>query len=82
MKRKLLKRGALALAVGAIFPLAAQAAEPDLQVKIDELTRKMEQLKGQVERMENKSLGKWLHIGGSYQFRMDSLHGKTKAYTD
>ncbi|MDY0301063.1 MAG: DUF3373 domain-containing protein [Trichlorobacter sp.] len=42
----------------------------------------MEQLKGQVERMENKSLGKWLHIGGSYQFRMDSLHGKTKAYTD
>ena len=82
MKRKLLKRGALALAVGAIFPLAAQAAEPDLQVKIDELTRKMEQLKGQVERMEHKSLGKWLHIGGSYQFRMDSLHGKTKAYTD
>jgi hypothetical protein len=41
----------------------------------------MEELKGQVERVQDKSLSKWLQIGGSYQFRVDSLHGKTAAYS-
>lgn len=39
-------------------------------------------LKGQVKRLEDKSLGKWLTIGGEYRFRVDSLHAKTMAYTD
>ncbi|QOX79264.1 DUF3373 domain-containing protein [Trichlorobacter lovleyi] len=75
---KLLLSTVLALAI----PAGAMAAEADLQVKIDKLSQQMEDLKGQVQRIEDKSLGKWLQIGGSYQFRMDSLHGKTEAYTD
>jgi hypothetical protein len=75
---KLLLSTVLALAI----PAGAMAAEADLQVKIDKLSQQMEDLKGQVQRIEDKSLGKWLQIGGSYQFRMDSLHGKTEGYTD
>jgi opacity protein-like surface antigen len=72
----------LAAVLAVALPTGALAAEADLQVKIDKLTQQMEDLKGQVERIEDKSLGKWLQIGGSYQFRIDSLHGKTAAYTD
>ncbi|MGE0918097.1 DUF3373 domain-containing protein [Trichlorobacter lovleyi] len=75
---KLLLSTVLALAI----PAGAMAAEADLQAKIDKLSQQMEDLKGQVQRVEDKSLGKWLQVGGSYQFRMDSLHGKTEAYTD
>lgn len=82
MKKRALKLGAMALAAGLALPLAAEAAEADLQVRIDKLTQQMEELKGQVKQVEDKSLGKWLQIGGSYQFRIDSLHGKTQAYTD
>lgn len=73
---KLLLSTVLALAI----PAGAMAAEADLQAKIDKLSQQMEDLKGQVQRVEDKSLGKWLQIGGSYQFRMDSLHGKTVPY--
>lgn len=73
---KLLLSTVLALAI----PAGAMAAEADLQAKIDKLSQQMEDLKGQVQRVEDKSLGKWLQIGGSYQFRVDSLHGKTAAY--
>lgn len=72
----------LAAVLAVALPTGALAAEADLQVKIDKLTQQMEELKGQVERIEDKSLGKWLQIGGSYQFRIDSLHGKTVAYSD
>jgi opacity protein-like surface antigen len=72
----------LAAVLAVALPTGALAAEVDLQVKIDKLTQQMEDLKGQVQRMEDKSLGKWLKIGGSYQFRVDSLHGKTAAYSD
>ncbi|SJZ62738.1 Protein of unknown function [Trichlorobacter thiogenes] len=75
---KLLLSTVLALAI----PAGAMAAEADLQVKIDRLSQQMEDLKGQVQKIEDKSLGKWLQIGGNYQFRMDSLHGKTAAYSD
>lgn len=75
---KLLLSTVLALAI----PAGAMAAEADLQAKIDKLSQQMEDLKGQVQRVEDKSLGKWLQIGGSYQFRIDSLHGKTVAYSD
>jgi len=76
MKKKALKLGAMALAAGLALPLAAdaaEAAEADLQVRIDKLTQQMEELKGQVKQVEDKSLGKWLQIGGSYQFRIDSF---------
>jgi opacity protein-like surface antigen len=71
----------LAAVLAVALPTGAFAADVDLQVKIDKLSQQMEDLKGQVERIEDKSLGKWLTIGGSYQFRMDSLHGQTAAYT-
>ncbi|MDY0384492.1 DUF3373 domain-containing protein [Trichlorobacter sp.] len=72
----------LAAVLAVALPTGALAAEADLQVKIDKLSQQMEDLKGQVQKIEDKSLGKWLTIGGSYQFRMDSLHGKTAAYVD
>lgn len=40
------------------------------------------ELKGQVKRVEDKSLAKWLDVGGDYRFRIDSLKGETKAFTD
>jgi hypothetical protein len=42
----------------------------------------LSELKGQVDRLEGKSLSKWLTVGGDYQFRADSLRGETKAFTD
>lgn len=72
----------IAAMLALVVPASAMAVEPDLQARIDKLTQQMEDLKGQVQRMEDKSLGKWLQIGGSYQFRVDSLHGKTAGYTD
>ncbi|MDP1651170.1 MAG: DUF3373 domain-containing protein [Rhodocyclaceae bacterium] len=35
-----------------------------------------------VEMAESKSLGKWLTVGGDYQFRVDSLRGETRTFTD
>jgi hypothetical protein len=65
--------GALVLTLAA--PAAALADDQALQKRVEELTRK-------VERLEDKSLSKWLSIGGDYRFRLDSLRGETKAYTD
>ncbi|MDP2195439.1 MAG: DUF3373 family protein, partial [Rhodocyclaceae bacterium] len=55
--------------------------------KVNNLAAKSESvavadLKGKVERLEDKSLSKWLTVGGSYQFRADSLRGETKTFTD
>ena len=68
---KLMIAAVLALAL----PTGALAAEADLQVRIDQLTKQMDDLKGQVQKMEDKQLGKWLSIGGKYEFRVDSLKG-------
>ncbi len=68
---KLLIAAVLALAV----PSAALASDVDLQVRIDKLTKQMDDLKGQVQKIEDKQLGKWLSIGGKYEFRVDSLTG-------
>lgn len=74
---KLLIAAVLALAV----PSAALASDVDLQVRIDKLTKQMDDLKGQVQKIEDKQLGKWLTIGGKYEFRVDSLKGDVKGYT-
>ncbi|MGI9134868.1 MAG: hypothetical protein ACR2I0_13170, partial [Rhodoferax sp.] len=50
---------------------AAGAAPKVSEAAIDEL-------KGQVKKLEDKSLGKWLTVGGDYHFRLDSLKGETK----
>ena len=75
---KLMIAAVLALAL----PTGALAAEADLQVRIDQLTKQMDDLKGQVQKMEDKQLGKWLTIGGKYEFRVDSLKGDVEKYVD
>lgn len=82
MKKKNVRKIALALVLGMMVPLAAHAAEADLQQKIDQLSKEVADLKGSVKKVEDKSIGKWLTIGGEYRFRIDSLHGETAAYSD
>jgi hypothetical protein len=59
--------GAVLMALA--LPLSAMADEQALQQKIDELQKKM-------DKIEEKSLGRWLTIGGDYRFRVDSLYGR------
>jgi hypothetical protein len=40
------------------------------------------ELKSEVQRLEDKSLGKWLTIGGDFKYRLDSLRGETRPFTD
>ncbi len=42
----------------------------------------LDELKGQIKKTEDKSLGKWLTVSGDYRFRLDSLYGETKPFTD
>lgn len=55
------------------MPLSAMADEQALQQKIDDLQKK-------VDKIEEKSLGRWLTIGGDYRFRYDYLRGDVPAY--
>ncbi|MCM0082132.1 DUF3373 domain-containing protein [Geomonas sp. Red32] len=64
-----------ALLMSLVAPTCALADDQNLQLKVDELTKK-------VERLEDRSLSKWLQVGGDYRFRLDSLWGRTVAYTD
>lgn len=82
MKKTVLKLVLTALVAGMSVPLAVHAADNELQMKIDKLTQEVEDLKGSVQKVEDKSIGKWLTIGGAYRFRVDSLHGKTVPYAD
>ncbi|TWJ33476.1 DUF3373 domain-containing protein [Geobacter argillaceus] len=71
-----------ALLAGLVMPAAALAADQDLEKKIDSLSKEIDVLKQQVKKTEDKSLGKWLTIGGDYRFRVDSLRGESKPYVD
>lgn len=82
MKKMVPKMALMALTAVLSLPLASQAAEGDIQKKLDELTKEVSALKSQVKKVDDKSLGKWLTIGGDYRFRVDSMHGKTVPYTD
>ena len=42
--------------------------------------KKVDELKSTVKKVEDKSIGKWLTIGGEYRFRVDSMHGETVPY--
>jgi hypothetical protein len=81
MKKKTVRKIAVTLMLGMMVPLAANAAEADLQLKVDKLTKEVNDLKGSVKKVEDKSLGRWLTIGGEYRFRVDSLHGQTVGYS-
>jgi len=39
-------------------------------------------VQSQAKRTEDKSLGKWLSVGGDYRFRVDSMGGETQPFTD
>lgn len=70
-----------ALLTGLALPASALAAD-EVQQKLDALQKEMDALKLQVKKTEDKSMEKWLTIGGDYRFRIDSLRGTTVAYTD
>ncbi len=55
-------------------PVLADVAKPN--------DAALEELKSQVKKLEDKSLGKWLTVGGDYHFRYDRLDGQTKPFTD
>jgi hypothetical protein len=48
----------------------------------DRTARTDGELRAQAKRTEDKSLGRWLTIGGDYRFRIDSLRGETMPFTD
>jgi hypothetical protein len=48
--------------------------------KIKENEDKAKDTERKVQQVEEKSLGRWLTIGGDYRFRYDYLHGKTAPY--
>ncbi|QEM70268.1 DUF3373 domain-containing protein [Geobacter sp. FeAm09] len=70
------------LVAGMSLPLPAQAADEELLQKVDKLYKEIETLKGSVKKVEDKSIGRWLTIGGDYRFRYDYLSGRTKPFTD
>jgi hypothetical protein len=48
----------------------------------DKSARTEADIKAQARRTDEHSLGRWLTIGGDYRFRIDSLHGETRPFTD
>lgn len=81
MKKAVKKMLLTAIVAGMSVPVAVHAADDDLQKKIDKLSKEVADLKSSVKKVEDKSLGKWLDIGGEYRFRVDSIHGKTVPYS-
>lgn len=61
---------------------AAKTAEEQKKVAAKPEAKEIADLKAQVKRLDDKSIGKWLSIGGEYRFRVDSLHGLTAGYTN
>jgi len=58
---------------------AAKAVE---EVKSQADAASVADLKSEVQRLQDKSLGKWLTIGGDFKYRLDSLRGETRTFTD
>jgi hypothetical protein len=61
---------------------SAQTAEQVKAVAAKTESTEVAELKSQVTRLEEKSLSKWLTIGGDYRFRYDYLEGESKTFTD
>lgn len=66
--------------VSLALPMSAHAEDQDVQKQVDTLTKELETLKKQVKKTEEKSLSRWLTLGGDYRFRIDSLHGEVPTY--
>ena len=61
---------------------SAQTAEQVKAVAGKSEAVALDDLKSQVKKLEDKSLGKWLTVGGDYRFRYDYLEGQSKTFTD
>jgi hypothetical protein len=61
---------------------SAQTAEQVKAVAAKTESVEIAELKSQVTKLEDKSLSKWLTIGGDYRFRYDYLEGQSKTFTD
>jgi hypothetical protein len=48
----------------------------------DKVVKSEAEAKLQAKKVEEKSLERWLTIGGDYRFRVDSLRGETRPFTD
>ena len=75
------------LLLGLVQPSSLLAADPDLQKKVETLEKELEALKQQVkatdrkvEKVEGKSLGRWLTISGDYRFRYDRMSADIAPY--
>ncbi|HEX8960488.1 MAG TPA: DUF3373 domain-containing protein [Geobacteraceae bacterium] len=80
MKRFTRNVATASLLLGMALPATAMAADQDLQQKIDALTKEVEALKQDVSQTKQKSLGRWLEIGGDYRFRFDYLYGQVPSF--
>ncbi len=80
MKRFTRNAATASLLLGMALPATAMAADQDLQQKIDALTKEVEALKQDVSQTKQKSLGRWLTIGGDYMFRFDYLKGDSPSF--
>ena len=61
---------------------SAQTAEQVNAVAAKSDAAAIADLKSQVTKLQDKSLSKWLTVGGDYRFRFDSLQGTSKTFTD
>ena len=61
---------------------SAQTAEQVKAVAGKSEAVALDDLKSQVKKLEDKSLGKWLTVGGDYRFRYDYLEGQSRTFTD
>lgn len=59
--------------------LKQQVKESKNKIKENEV--KTKEAANKIDKVEEKSLGRWLTIGGDYRFRYDYLSGKVPAYT-
>jgi hypothetical protein len=67
-----------------IDALAREIEQLKAQVRVneDKAAKADGELQAQARRTEEKSLGRWLTIGGDYRFRIDGLRGETMPFTD
>jgi len=82
VKNRILPMLLVGLLAGMNLPVPAHAADEEVLQKIDKLYKEIDTLKSSVKKVEDKSVGRWLTIGGDYRFRYDYLNGRTKPFTD
>jgi len=67
-----------------IDALSREIEQLKAQVRVneDKAAKSAADTKAVVQRAQERSLDRWLTIGGDYRFRIDSLRGETRAFTD